>query len=148
MDGKESATAPLPFLAPSDGTTAALIQAGSPMALNAETPDQRARSLHARRRTFLRLLLVGAIVLLVAVLWYGSPLTEPAANQTPRTLGAIPLAEVQPFGVNTFLHKEVDDWKREKTIKMAAEMGAGGLSSSSRGPRSSTARTRTILSGT
>jgi hypothetical protein len=126
-DASISATAPLPFLSPSSGTTAALIMAGSPMALNAETPAQMELSSRARRRLLLRVVLVAMALGLVADIFYWSPLTDPAANQTPRTLGTIPLAEVHPYGVNTFLHKEVDAWKREQTIEMAQEMGAGWI---------------------
>lgn len=126
-DGAISATAPLPFLSPSDGTTAALIQAGSPMALNAVTPDQRERASRGRRRRLVKVLLAAMVVALAAVIFYWSPMADPAANLTPRNIGAIPLAEVQPYGVNTFLHKEVDSWKREKTISMAQEMGAGWI---------------------
>lgn len=97
------------------------------MALSAETPAQMELSSRARRRLLLRVLLLAMVLGLVADLVYWSPMADPAANQTPRTLGAIPLAEVQPYGVNTFLHKEVDGWKKEKTIKYASDMGAGWI---------------------
>jgi hypothetical protein len=84
-------------------------------------------SSRARRRLFLRVLLVAMALGLVADLFYWSPMADPATNQTPRMLGSIPLAEVHPYGVNTFLHKEVDGWKREQTIEMAQEMGAGWI---------------------
>ncbi len=77
--------------------------------------------------TLVKLLLAGLVVALVTVLLYGSPMADPAANLTPRKIGSVALAEVQPYGVNTFLHKEVDSWKREKTISMAQEMGAGWI---------------------
>ena len=38
----------------------------------------------------------------------------------PRT---IPNADVSPWGTNTFLHKEVETWKKENTFKMIREAG-------------------------
>jgi hypothetical protein len=56
-----------------------------------------------------------------------SPFTDPVAGSPPRTPYPIALAEVQPYGVNTFLHKEVDQWKKEKTLEMARQMGASWI---------------------
>jgi len=50
---------------------------------------------------------------------------DPAAAHPARMPSPISLAEVQPYGVNTFLHKEVDRWKKDKTLQMAQEMGVG-----------------------
>src|SRR5205085_5232021 len=40
---------------------------------------------------------------------------------------AVPLAEIQPYGVNTFLQKEVDSWKKEKTVQIAQSLGVGWI---------------------
>jgi hypothetical protein len=40
---------------------------------------------------------------------------------------AIPYTEVNPYGANTFLSKEVEDWKREKTVKQMSEAGLGWM---------------------
>ena len=91
---------------------------------SAETPDEAARSFLARRR----LLLSAGFVLLCALLVFNifalSPFADRAATQPPRQISAVPLADVQPYGVNVFLHKEVDQWKKEKTLDMATDMGA------------------------
>ena len=44
----------------------------------------------------------------------------PGAQEAPRT---IPNADVSPWGTNTFLHKEVESWKKERTMKMIQEAG-------------------------
>ncbi len=43
-------------------------------------------------------------------------------NAPPRL---IPNTDVNPYGANFFLAREVEEWKREKTIKMAKEAGIG-----------------------
>ena len=47
----------------------------------------------------------------------------PAAETHPPRL--IPNTDVNPFGANFFLAREVEPWKREKTVRMAAEAGIG-----------------------
>ncbi len=79
----------------------------------------------ARLRLLLRLALALALLLLVVESLYLAPFMDPAAARSARTPSPIPLAEVQPYGVNTFLHKEVDRWKKDKTFQMAEEMGVG-----------------------
>ncbi len=44
-----------------------------------------------------------------------SPVTEPART--------IPNTDVNPYGANFFLHREVEPWKLDKTLQMAAEAG-------------------------
>jgi polysaccharide biosynthesis protein PslG len=88
------------------------------------TPDEAARSFHARRRFLMWAGLVLLSVLLAVEIAILSPWTDPAAGRQPRRIGSIPLAEVHPYGVNVFLHKEVDAWKKEKTLDMARDMGA------------------------
>jgi hypothetical protein len=79
-----------------------------------------------RRR---RLLGVGILALLLALvaetIWF-APLAGdvPAAGRAPAPL---PLAAVNPYGVNVFLNKEVDPWKKEKTLQMVQEAGAGWI---------------------
>ena len=40
-------------------------------------------------------------------------------------LRAIPDTDVNPFGANVFLHREVEPWKIDKTLQMASEVGLG-----------------------
>ena len=79
----------------------------------------------ARRLLLLRLALVFALILLVVESVYLAPFMDPTASAPPRVPSPISLAEVQPYGVNTFLHKEVDRWKKDKTFEMAEELGVG-----------------------
>jgi hypothetical protein len=46
------------------------------------------------------------------------------ASRAPRT---IPYSDVNPWGTNTFLHKEVEDWKKRQTFKMIQEAGIGWI---------------------
>jgi hypothetical protein len=51
---------------------------------------------------------------------------------SPRGAGArageeIPWTQVNPIGVNTFLGREVEAWKRERTLEMVAATGAGWI---------------------
>ena len=41
----------------------------------------------------------------------------------PEIARAIPEARVNPWGANAFLHKEVEFWKKEKTLEMARDAG-------------------------
>jgi hypothetical protein len=84
----------------------------------------RARS---RRRSLARLGLVALVLLLVGEVGLFAPFLDPAATATPRVPHAVPLSEVQPYGVNTFLHKEVDSWKKDTTVAMAHDMGAAWI---------------------
>jgi hypothetical protein len=80
-----------------------------------------------RRRSWLRLGIVALLVLLITDVVYLGPFSDPAANLTPRVPDAVPLAEVQPYGVNTFLHKEVESWKKDQTLSMAKDLGVGWI---------------------
>ena len=51
-----------------------------------------------------------------------SPWTDPVAGRPPRQVDPVALAEVDRYGVNTFLHKEVDRWKKEQTLDMAHQL--------------------------
>src|ERR671918_154426 len=44
------------------------------------------------------------------------------APPPPRT---VPNTDVNPWGTNTFLHKEVETWKKQQTFKMIQEAGIG-----------------------
>ena len=80
-----------------------------------------------RNRRLLILALLASLLLLVLVFLSMSPLTDPVSGVPPRAPHPIALAEVQPYGVNTFLHKEVDSWKKEQTLDLARQMGAGWI---------------------
>lgn len=81
----------------------------------------------SRRRTMARMGLIALVLLLVGEVALFAPFLDPAATATPRVPHAVPLSEVQPYGVNTFLHKEVDSWKKNTTVAMARDMGAAWI---------------------
>ncbi len=71
-----------------------------------------------RRGLALALLSVGAVSGLVAgLIWLRFRLS---AYLGPRP---IPFTEVNPYGANFFLDREVEAWKQEKTLEMAREAG-------------------------
>lgn len=88
------------------------------------TPEEATRLLRARRRLWLWASLSLLLLILIAETLVLSPWTEPTAGQPPRQVTSVPLAEVNQYGVNVFLQKEVDRWKRENTLEMAQEMGS------------------------
>jgi hypothetical protein len=45
--------------------------------------------------------------------------------ESPRQPRTIPHSDVTPWGTNTFLHKEVESWKKQRTLKMIGEAGIG-----------------------
>ena len=56
----------------------------------------------------------------------------PLGRQSPAPLAeassaSIPYTNVNPYGANTFLSKEVEGWKREKTVAMMADAGLGWM---------------------
>ena len=46
-------------------------------------------------------------------------------SQEPFARRTIPDTDVNPFGANFFLGREVEPWKIDKTLQMAAEAGLG-----------------------
>ncbi len=68
-----------------------------------------------RRRTFLAAALVAPGALAAC-----SPFGGESSPEIERT---IPEARVNPWGTNVFLHKEVERWKKEKTLEMARDAG-------------------------
>ncbi len=56
----------------------------------------------------------------------------PLGQQTPAPVveastTTLPYTNVNPYGANTFLSKEVESWKREKTVTMMADAGLGWM---------------------
>jgi polysaccharide biosynthesis protein PslG len=75
---------------------------------------------------------VASLCLVVAIQMLNLTFFGPLARQAPprraeaaRT--AFPYTDLNPYGANTFLSKEVEDWKREKTVQMMAEAGLGWM---------------------
>ena len=85
--------------------------------------------LRRMRLTALALLLaLSALGWLILRAPSGPPPTEgrpgEVEDQTaPRPLSTIPLADVDPWGANFFLEREVERWKKELTVEMARDAG-------------------------
>ncbi len=126
--GSGLATELLPVAASALNTGPSLLGAnGVPLDRRALTTDELTRIAQNRRKLNLRSFIVALSLLLVLLTVFYSPLFDPVAGMTPRAIPAVSLSEVQPYGVNTFLHKEVEDWKRDKTLERAQDMGAGWI---------------------
>lgn len=68
-------------------------------------------------RLFLGLVAIGALLgLSYTVATWVQADTLPAVPEPPRT---IPGTDVNPYGANFFLDREVEDWKRDRTVRMA-----------------------------
>jgi polysaccharide biosynthesis protein PslG len=78
-------------------------------------------STNGRKRPYLFAGLLGASLLglaLVLLPWVtAGPQPDVAAKRS------IPNTDVNPYGANFFLSREVEEWKRERTVSMAAEAG-------------------------
>jgi len=70
----------------------------------------------------LALVFVFLSALLVKAVSGGLAAKRSVTHGPPRT---IPNTDVNPYGANFFLHREVEPWKRDKTLQMAAEAGIG-----------------------
>lgn len=74
----------------------------------------------------LRFTLILLLLTLLATVWRVRAVQS--AGMTPEAwhVGhAIPFSDVRPFGANFFLDHEVETWKKEQTVEMAAEAGLG-----------------------
>ncbi len=77
-----------------------------------------------RPRVIVLIVLALALVAgLTASLWTSA--TSGPASQKVAPPRLIPNTDVNPFGANFFLDREVEPWKREKTLEMAREAGIG-----------------------
>jgi hypothetical protein len=74
------------------------------------------------RRSLLLLLVLLVLLGLLGYVLYPviGPSTGRGATHAPR---AIPNTDLNPFGANFFLEREVEPWKREETVRMAREAG-------------------------
>jgi len=98
--------------------------------MTSTTQAGRSRTFPGRPTALLVLRVVGVIAL-VGLIWSILQL-EPwreARGSTGHAAasGELPWTQVNPIGVNTFLGHEVEAWKRERTLQMAAEAGAGWI---------------------
>jgi len=70
------------------------------------------------------LLLAILIILLGTLAYVLYPLIRPSSNsQGWHAPHQIPDTDVHPIGANFFLEREVEDWKREETVRMASDAG-------------------------
>ena len=76
------------------------------------------------RRSWILLVILIVLLGLLGVVVY--PVLRP--SQTANSVSsrrAIPNTDLNPFGANFFLEREVEEWKREETVRMAREAGIG-----------------------
>ncbi len=70
------------------------------------------------------LCLLVIVVSLVAI-FYDFVAYDQAPGGQSAPIRSIPNTDVNPYGANFFLAREVEEWKRDKTLKMAKEAGIG-----------------------
>jgi hypothetical protein len=69
-------------------------------------------------------LLIVLLILLGLLGYVLYPLIRPSGgSSSSNALGTIPNTDLNPFGANFFLEREVESWKREETVRMAREGG-------------------------
>ena len=94
-----------------------------------QVPGTSLRQSTRPRRPFRPYVVSLCLVILLQTLnfTYFAPFNE--ATPAPQAAASFPLpyTEVNAYGANTFLSKEVEDWKREKTVKMMSEAGLGWM---------------------
>ncbi len=84
-----------------------------------------------RGAALVRLSIMGALVivlglLLASTVWRGaSALGRASGGNAERPPRDVPQTDVNPYGANFFLSREVEQWKRERTLRMASEAGIG-----------------------
>ena len=75
-----------------------------------------------------RLLLIGLAAILVGLIGLvliRYAVMSSSAQDTWMPARSIPNTDVNPYGANFFLGREVEPWKRERTVEMAREAGLG-----------------------
>lgn len=81
---------------------------------------------HFSSRTLPKASLAFLLVILAQLLAASVFVAMPeATNAAPAA--AIPDTDVNPYGVNTFFSKEVEDWKKERTMQMIQQGGMGWI---------------------
>ncbi len=96
------------------------------MQVQGEAHDSSARPRRLFRPYVVSLCLVAALQLFN--LTYFGPLGRQSAPQRAAARAStFPHTDVNPYGANTFLSKEVEDWKREKTVQMMSDAGLGWM---------------------
>lgn len=122
-----STTRPLPPASPQATGPSLLYANGMPIERHVFTTAELSQISRKRRKLNYTSVIAALVALQMLMTIFYSPLFDPTANQPPRMPDVVPLAEVQPYGLNTFLYKEVESWKKEKTLDLARDMGAGWI---------------------
>ncbi len=91
--------------------------------------EARDTSVRPRRlfRPYVVSLCIVAVLQLLNVSYFGPLGQQTAPPRAAARISTFPYTDVNPYGANTFLSKEVEDWKREKTVQMMADAGLGWM---------------------
>lgn len=92
--------------------------------MSQRAPSRRRKSVFA---TIIPLVVILATLagLVVDFIQLG-PIGQNSAQAAPEAR-SIPYTDINPYGVNVFLQKEVEDWKKEKTLQMIKDAGIGWI---------------------
>ena len=77
------------------------------------------------RITFVSLAVLMVLTIVLGVMLYPQITYHMKPRPFAQTRRAIPNTDVNPYGANLFLAQEVEEWKRERTLRMAKEAGIG-----------------------
>ena len=80
-----------------------------------------------RFRPYVVSLCVVAILQVFNLTYFGPLGQQDAPRQVAARTSTFPYTDLNPYGANTFLSKEVEDWKREKTVQMMSDAGLGWM---------------------
>ncbi|HSR30849.1 MAG TPA: hypothetical protein VLY63_09815, partial [Anaerolineae bacterium] len=78
-----------------------------------------------RPRTLLLLMILAVLVVLLGFLLIRYAVTALSPEDEWIPARSIPNTDVNPYGANFFLAREVEPWKRERTVEMAQQAGLG-----------------------
>jgi len=81
--------------------------------------------IRSQPRLWLLLLIFVTASALLANMLVTLALSARASGPDYHTARLIPNTDVNPFGANMFLDREVEEWKLRKTLEMASEAGLG-----------------------
>src|SRR5690242_4780445 len=78
-------------------------------------------------RPYVVSLCIVTVLQIVNFSYFGPLGQQSAPPRAAARVSTFPYTDVNPYGANTFLSKEVEDWKREKTVQMMADAGLGWM---------------------
>ncbi len=86
-----------------------------------------AHNSHKQTRNVLPKAALAFVLIMLAQLLAATIFATSAMPAEAAPAAAIPDTDINPYGVNTFFSKEVEDWKKERTMQMIQQAGIGWI---------------------